>query len=90
MCTYLFCFLGTFEQCLKEEKQMIEEESSQFDTDMCYTEEEEVEDPSDNEDLTDNDQTDNDDPSEPKVENLPDPPPKKKRKRVRKKVLFVV
>ena len=79
MCSKFILFVvGTKEQCLKEEQQMIEDEASQFDTYMPYTEEEFVE------------LLSNEEPSgnESEVENIPDAPPKK-RKRVRKKVLLV-
>ena len=79
MCSKFILFVvGTKEQCLKEEQQMIEDEASQFDTYTPYTEEEFVE------------LLSNEEPSgnESEVENIPDAPPKK-RKRVRKKVLLV-
>ena len=74
--------LGTKEQCLKEEQQMIEDEASQFDTYMPYTEEEFVE------LLSNEEPSGNEDASESEVENIPDARPKK-RKRVRKKAFLV-
>ena len=77
-----YLFLGTKEQCLKEEQQMIEDEASQFDTYMPYTAEEFVE-------LSSNEEpSGNEDASQSEVENIPDARPKK-RKRVRKKVFLV-